>query len=843
MHHTSPDGLAARCRGRCQRTQPQRRQPEAPLSKPSRQGEVVDLTGWAVAKWFKQLRRLQSLRHAIKTDSPTEQAQEHLHRLWYSIYTAKGFEGAFHRWWPRRPVQHQGAPRQLQGLRLTVEVVETLYTDFQANFRKFESWHIRQRHKVIQKRYESNQHQIYQALTRPRALEVDHLLEMRDYTILAHEQETGLTHLDKDIEGGFHSQSWDVEEEATKVVQAHGDLITLETSTLPTSGQTLTSTRTITDEQELQDNFAGEWRARWNAHLDLPEDVWNRAIAFGIHFLPKGKLEYAEVEMLEWDRALRRLKPTAARGPDGLSKADLQNAPRAHQQQLVSLYGKIEQGLSAWPDQLLQGTVIALAKKPTSQAVLDYRPVTIYGIPYRLWSSVRARTALRHVEQYCNFGMYGFLPGREAAQYYYEQQAEVEVHLQTGAGLAGWCSDLKKCFNTLGRHPIMRLGLHLGLPGPWLHAWQMFLDRNQRRFQIRGGLGEPISSVNGMPEGCGLSTVAMCLVDLSFHAFFKAFQPEVMSFSFVDNFAVLADTAAALYRAWIAFLSFCEMWRVEPDADKTLAWAINKPDVALLHGTDLRVVTDMKDLGAYYTFSHRRAHKKIVQGKSADLHSEWSKLRRVAAPYHQKLEALFVKFWPSVFYGTAICSVTEAEIMHLRTTASRAIHAHRAGSNPLLRLSLSANILADPGFFRTWAVLQDLRRLCRKSPQLVTLWRRFHENLYCTRAAAAGTILSDHADFRPAWMAHGGPTMDPGPHEYAHEPAAGQPDGAASTSSGWVATLRIQQGAITEDDGRPTGHRPASYQVGQRQALSAGDLASSSATGWKFSIGGAARQV
>ena len=69
-HQSSSDGLAARSRGRCQRTQPQRRQPEAPLSKPSRQGEVVlynDFTGWAVARWFKQLRRLQSLRFAIKS--------------------------------------------------------------------------------------------------------------------------------------------------------------------------------------------------------------------------------------------------------------------------------------------------------------------------------------------------------------------------------------------------------------------------------------------------------------------------------------------------------------------------------------------------------------------------------------------------------------------------------------------------------------------------------------------------------------------------------------------------------------------------------------------------------
>ena len=124
--------------------------------------------------------------------------------------------------------------------------------------------------------------------------------------------------------------------------------------------------------------------------------------------------------------------------------------------------------------------------------MLDCRPVTIYAILYRLWLSTRARAALRHLEQYCDFAMYGFLPGREAAQYFHEQQATVEICLQTRENRTGWCSDLEKCFNSLARYPIILLGRHLGLPVQWLTAWLSFLGGNTRRFQIRGSLGSPI---------------------------------------------------------------------------------------------------------------------------------------------------------------------------------------------------------------------------------------------------------------------------------------------------------------------------------------------------------------
>ena len=73
-----------------------------------------------------------------------------------------------------------------------------------------------------------------------------------------------------------------------------------------------------------------------------------------------------------------------------------------------------------------------------------------------------------------------------------------------------------------------------------------------------------------------------------------------------------------------------------------------------------------------------------------------------------------------------ISQVTDKAVHQLRTQATKALQAQRAGSNALLRLCLSPNMLADPGYFRLQMVIRELRRMCRKLPALVGLWRAFH---------------------------------------------------------------------------------------------------------------------
>ena len=358
VHSSSSEPLPGRCRGRCQATSPKRRPAAKPLTKPSRNGEVTlynDLTGWAVAKWFKQLRRLQSLRFALLSPSSGTNADEHRWQLWNRIRNARGFSGNFVTWWPTRPVQHQGSPVSLHNFIPNQHNITMLYDDFHANFRKFEAWHARQRNKVITARFEAQRDLLFKSMRKPQAPEVDLLIQENDFIVLAQETETGLTHLDQPASTDSSAACWDADGETFRVQQIDGDIIQVADGFCLTPGQAVSSTSTISVEEKLHDAFLEEWTQRWNSHSELPEEVWDRALAFGMHFLPSGTLEYKPIASDEWEHSLSRLRPNAAKGPDSLSKEDLRRMPQHLKDQILSLYTEIEQGRCEWPANFCRG--------------------------------------------------------------------------------------------------------------------------------------------------------------------------------------------------------------------------------------------------------------------------------------------------------------------------------------------------------------------------------------------------------------------------------------------------------------------------------------------------------
>ena len=720
--------LPAKCKGRCQQLAPHVQPPQKPLSKPSRQGEVIlynDFIGWAVARWFSQLRRVQSLKHAIHGCNDSEQAKENITLHWNSILRAKGFAPRFPLWWPTRKIKLLGSPADLQRVQLTPDTVDQIYDDFHQNFRDFEAFHNRSRNQVLKERYDANQHLIYKFLRRPKPSLVDSLLEEKHATILAYDPDTQQVHLDSDMQLTQPETLGQVDGIPATITNQSHDLAQIHMETTPLPGQALTLNCFITKEEELHRQFHDEWSQRWNKHAQVPEEQWARILNFGYHFLPKGEYLIPQIQPEDWRQTAQALRPTAARGPDGLARDDLLNIPSRLLENLIGMFHSIEEGAADWPAQLLQGTVLATAKKAESLQVLDFRPIVIYGAPYRIWSSLRAKACLKHLAHQCDFNMYGFLPGREASQYWYEQQAWVELSLQGQSSLGGWCSDIQKCFNALPRLPLLQLALHLGIPAGIVRAWANFLNHSSRRFQIRGGLGDAILATTGLPEGCALSTVAMCILDMSYHLYFKAFLPTVQTYSYVDNLAVQVYTAGELLRAWIAYLAFCDMWQIEPDTEKSLAWSLDPRMTQQAQLIGPHVVTEMKDLGGHMTFKIKQTSRPTTT-KTQSIDWEWERLRRAPAPYNQKINALFIKFWPAIFYGTSISQVTDKAVHQLRTQATKALQAQRAGSNALLRLCLCPNMLADPGFFRLQMVIRELRRMCRKLPALVGLWRAFH---------------------------------------------------------------------------------------------------------------------
>ena len=78
-------------------------------SRPSGEAMTNDLLGQEVVRWFRQLRRLQSLWHASNAGKTSEAALEYLRSFWKAISQATGFENGFHGWWkkPTRSVAWQ----------------------------------------------------------------------------------------------------------------------------------------------------------------------------------------------------------------------------------------------------------------------------------------------------------------------------------------------------------------------------------------------------------------------------------------------------------------------------------------------------------------------------------------------------------------------------------------------------------------------------------------------------------------------------------------------------------------------------------------------------------------
>ena len=177
------------CHGRAQRLEPEVQDHQSPICRPSREGEVAlqcTLVGTAVRSWFKQLRRIQSLCHAIQANKTTPSAVSYRASLWTAILKAPGFYPNFITWWGNRDSPCDGAPICFPDrLPTNFDAVHVLYVDFLHHFRKFESWHNRQRQASLKAKYEGSLSSIYKDLRDEPKGGIDHVWKDVKYQILA----------------------------------------------------------------------------------------------------------------------------------------------------------------------------------------------------------------------------------------------------------------------------------------------------------------------------------------------------------------------------------------------------------------------------------------------------------------------------------------------------------------------------------------------------------------------------------------------------------------------------------------------------------------------------------
>ena len=721
--------LPTMCYGRSKRLAPQPLASPVTAPRPSRQGEDVlrcDLLGAQIKRWFAQLRRIQSLANSVRAGSHTPPAVEHRVQLWRAIVSAKGFKGGFVDWWRQRPIQFLDSPTCINAGVPAAPAVAAILHDFRCNFRKLEAWHIAQRAKILRSKHEASRAALFRELREPAPEQVDVLVIQHEHSVLAVDPATRAAHLDAapDTRG---CSLWTVNDQAFEPCSVVGDICAPPQGVNLREDDDICQVQTLADVNSIHSEFVSFWSRSWQKHADTAPEHWQRFLSFATAFLPAGQLSLEPITEQQWQRVMRRFKPTAARGPDGWAIADLLHMPRCQLQALLGLLHAVESGEQPWPAQLLVGFVCLLSKRNGQTGVKGYRPIVLYSVIYRAWASLRARQVLRFLGELIDHEAYGFLPRRECMQLWFSVQVQLELSFLGQYEVTGMSTDLIRAFNQLPRHPLLQLARHVGLPSCAVDPWQSFLGSMTRRFLIRGQVSPGVGSTNGFPEGCPLSPIAMALAVWGWHAYLHVFAPRIRSMSYVDNLACVAESVGGVAQSLNLTRCFCDMLDLSLDPAKTFVWSSQPPGRKALASMDLRVCSHARELGGYLSFQ-RTTHNAELVARCEGLAPIWSRLRRSVAPLSYKLAILPGKCWAHALHGCPGCPLAELPLQRLRTSATKALRIRPAGASSLLRLSVAPSRLADPGFFQLWTCVRDFRRMAQKLPMFLLQWQLFMQH-------------------------------------------------------------------------------------------------------------------
>jgi hypothetical protein len=315
--------LPQQCFGRAQRLTPEKKPQSAVISRPSREGEVKianSMSGAATRLWFRQLRRLQSLKHAVLANKQTSHALAYRDGLWQSIRRAAGFSPDFPAWWRTQTHAVQGTPEVLPWSAPTESaIVLAMYESFLCHFRAFESWHLQQRSSSLRMKYAGALNALYLDLRKDPRPGVEHLWKDVCYNILVDEEGHQL-HVDQQIQqaGDF---VWMHHDNFVDMTSCSGDVCSILSTERFSAGDELVQRFYFTNTNEILDAFAKHWQPRWSASAAISKEDWNRILQFAAAYMPRHQFDWQPLSIAMWRSTVKQFKPQAARGPDGFDKA------------------------------------------------------------------------------------------------------------------------------------------------------------------------------------------------------------------------------------------------------------------------------------------------------------------------------------------------------------------------------------------------------------------------------------------------------------------------------------------------------------------------------------------
>lgn len=311
----------------------------------SRHAEVQlrsDQIGAAVRHWFHQLRRLQSYVHAAKNDRQDPAALTSRLELWMAIRKARGFRRGFSRWWETYHLQHPcEAPYYLPLGPPAFLIADQIYHSFLAAFRSFEQWHLLQKRKLFDMRYDRTLQALHKDLKAAPPERIALFWQDVEYEIMDIDPISPQIMLDRPVVKG--TSTWSIDGVGVQISQVDDNVCELAPDSFRLPGTILTQRLFLHTAEEIHDSLLSCWHQRWNAFAEIPNECWSRVTSFIAAFVPRLQMSLPPITVGQWKAALRRYKATAARGVDGVGHQDLLHLPDHWHEAIVHWLNRIEE--------------------------------------------------------------------------------------------------------------------------------------------------------------------------------------------------------------------------------------------------------------------------------------------------------------------------------------------------------------------------------------------------------------------------------------------------------------------------------------------------------------------
>lgn len=651
------------------------------------------------ARWFRQLRRLQALARMQQSSSCNAQHRLKFVELWRAVRYACGFPGGFLLWWSWKFPDSE----ELTCVVPSGVVVQAMYDAFLTVFRQYEKELIGRRCRTAKQTRVDKPNLVFQDCARDQPDPVDTLVQSVECEVesVCHDDSSVVlvspVVVDSSLPLVFQGKP-------REIIYAEADQIWLNDVKDLVPGQIGRQQQVYTSDHDIIQQFSRTWQPRWQKLHQVVPGQWQQIIDFCTATFRPIPWNFEPISPAQFKTAAHAKKLKSAVGPDGVSRQDLISIPDQAHAELCHMIQAVEQG-GTWPTQIVQGFVKCLSKGKGDAHVDGFRPIVVYSIVIRTWSSLRARVALSSLSRYLPRSVRGGIPHCQAKTVWYHIAQLIEFAHLNSSSLQGLAIDIRRAFNALPREPLWHLLLCLGFPAHILHAWKAFVVQQQRRFCVRRSTSAPHWSCTGFPEGCAFSVFAMALVDYLVDAWLTAMVPSLHSLHmYVDDWHFLASSPEVLLEVWHRLLEFAGLMELEVDAAKSFMWAAQAHDRKALQHGPVPVLLASKALGARHNFCRRKGNREVVQRIGA-LVSLWPRLRASMSPVWVKARILKQLAWPRAFYSVSVVHLGDTHFSHLRTGALRALGANRIGASPSLHLS-TWQLWSDP---EAWCILQTFR--------------------------------------------------------------------------------------------------------------------------------------